>query len=281
MSRSLPIAMIPYANMAPFQEMGPPQGCAFAECLPRKSIEALKEKRVWAAAVPVGGLALLQDETQFLGCYGIAVKERAMSVLFFSDRPFEKFRRPLTIGLTGESASSVRLLYLLLGYQHGFQAVPRLAPPGQTGNGYLVIGDRALQRAREFELTGATHGFTHAADLAVLWYQRFGLPFVFARWVVHKQAPPAAREVLLAWLQRFSQMEPELIARAAPRVARRLDLSHEYAERYLKVIRRCLAAEDEAGQRRFQEELKPHGSGMLFETAATDDLPTDPQEGMR
>jgi chorismate dehydratase len=280
MSRPLPIAMIPYANMAPFQEMGPPEGCEFTECLPRHSIEALKEKRVWAAAVPVGGLPLLRDETRFLGSYGIAVKERAMSVLFFSDRPFERFRRPLTIGLTGESASSVRLLYLLLGYQNGLQGVPRLAPPGRTGNGYLVIGDRALQWARDFERTGAVHGFTHVTDLAVLWYQRFRLPFVFARWVVHNQAPAAVKDVLQAWLRRFSQAEPELIARAAPRVARRLGLSHAYAERYLKVIRRCLTAEDEAGQQRFQEELQPHGSGPLFETAAPTELPTDPQEGM-
>jgi chorismate dehydratase len=280
MSRPFPIAMIPYANMAPFQEMGPPEGCVFTECLPRQSIQALREKRVWAAAVPVGGLALLRDETQFLGRYGIAVKERAMSVLFFSDCPFEQFRRPLTIGLTGESASSVRLLYLLLGYQHGYQDVPRLAPPGRTGNGYLVIGDRALQWAREFERTGASHGFAQVVDLAALWYQRFRLPFVFARWVVHKQAPPEVKEVLNAWLQRYSQLEPELIARAAPGVARRLELSREYAERYLKVIRRCLVEEDEAGQRRFQEELNPHGSGLLFETATPADIRMDPKEDM-
>ncbi|MEJ2659884.1 MAG: hypothetical protein P8Z73_04040 [Desulfobacteraceae bacterium] len=279
MSRALPIAMIPYANMAPFLEMGPPEGCVFTECLPRQSIEALKEKRVWAAAVPVGGLALLSGETQFLGRYGIAVKECAMSVLFFSDRPFEQFHRPLTIGLTGESASSVRLLYLLLGYQNGFQAVPRLAPSDQTGNGYLVIGDRALQWAREFDRTGAVRGFRHAADLAVLWYRRFRLPFVFARWVVHNQAPSEFKEILQAWLHRFSQLEPELIVRAAPRVARRLDLSQAYAERYLRIIRRCLTAEDEAGQQRFQEELKPRGSGLLFETAPSTVFSTDPQEG--
>jgi chorismate dehydratase len=280
MSRTFPIAMIPYANMAPFQEMGPPEGCVFTKCLPRQSIEALREKRVWAAAVPVGGLALLRDETQFLGRYGIAVKERAMSVLFFSDRPFEQFRRPLTIGLTGESASSVRLLYLLLGYQNGFQAVPRLTAPGRTGNGYLVIGDRALQWAREFERTGASYGFTQVVDLAALWYQRFRLPFVFARWVVHNQAPTEVKEVLNIWLRRFSQLEPELIARAAPGVARRLDLSLEYAERYLKVIRRCLTEEDDAGQRRFQEELNPHGSGWLFETETPADIRTDPKEDM-
>jgi chorismate dehydratase len=279
MSRPFPIAMIPYANMAPFQELGPPTDCLFVKCFPRQSIQALKEKRVWAAAVPVGGLASLRNETHFLGCYGIAVKEHAMSVLFFSDRPFDQFRRPLTICLTGESASSVRLLHLLLGYQNGFQAMPRLAPQDRSGNGSLVIGDRALEWAQDFERTGAAGGYSHVADLGALWHRRFRLPFVFARWVVHNQAPQEVKEVLHAWLQRFSQMEPELIARAASQVARRLSLPHDYAERYLKVIRRCLNAEDEAGQLRFQEEIKPYGSGLPFETATVADLPADSQEG--
>jgi chorismate dehydratase len=271
MNRPYPIAMIPYANMAPFQEMGPPAGCTFVDCLPRDSIQALKDKRVWAAAVPVGGLAALEGTTRFAGCYGIAVKERAMSVLFFSDRPFEQVRRPLTVGLTGESASSVRLLYLMLGYRHGFDACPYLAPEGQSGNGYLVIGDRALRWAQEYEQTGAARGYTHVVDLAALWYERFHLPFVFARWVFHREAPEVFQDTLLRWLERFSMQEPELIARAAPKTARRLSLPEAYTTRYLRVIRRCLGVEDDAGQRRFQEELQAHCSGKLFESRPSSD----------
>ena len=51
------IAMIPYANMAPFQEMAPPEGCEIVSCTPRESIAALREKKVFAAALPVGGFA--------------------------------------------------------------------------------------------------------------------------------------------------------------------------------------------------------------------------------
>jgi chorismate dehydratase len=276
MHQMLPIAMIPYANMAPFQEMGPPPGCVFVDCHPRDSIKALIEKRVWAAAVPVGGLAGLKDRTRFLGRYGIAVKEKAMSVLFFCDRPIEKFRRPLTIGLTGESASSVRLLYLLLGWRHGFNAVPRLVPDGRPSNGYLVIGDRALSWAQEYERTGTAHGFTHVADLAALWYDRFQLPFVFARWVVHREAPRGLKDTLLQWLQRFSGEEPLLIEKATPKVAARLALPKAYTARYLRVIRRCLTEEDEAGQMRFQEELEPYGTGVLFDTVD----PADSKDGM-
>lgn len=259
-----PIAHIPYANMAPFKELGPPEGCYLVDCLPRDSIQALKDKRVWAAAVPVGGLAFLKEETAFIGRFGIAVKEQALSVLFFSDRPFDAFSHPLTIGLTGESASSVRLLYLLLGYQNGFDAMPLLASTGEACNGYLVIGDRALCWAQAYEKTGAAHGYAHAEDLAVRWYKRFQLPFVFARWVVRVDASEAVKGALNQWLIHFSEQEDSLIKKAAPKVAARLDLPVDYAQQYLKVIRRCLTHEDEAGQARFLSELKAHASATLF-----------------
>jgi chorismate dehydratase len=258
------IAMIPYANMAPFQEMGPPQGCDLVDCLPRESIQALKSKRVWAAAVPVGGLAELAQETTFVGCFGIAVLEEAMSVLFFSDRPFEEFSPRLSIGLTGESASSVRLLYLLLGYQNGFDAMPRRVSKGEAGNGELVIGDRALRWAREFQQGGQVRGYRHVADLAALWHGRFSLPFVFARWVVRKDAPEPVKAALHQWLKQFEGREEHLIQQAAPKVAQRLGLPVDYARHYLKVIRRCLSSQDEAGQERFLNELKRHARTPLF-----------------
>ena len=261
---SYPIAMIPYANMAPFQEMGPPDGCEFVECLPRNSIRTLQEKRVLAAAVPVGGLGFLQDIVEPLGSYGIAVREQSLSVLFFSDRPFNQFRAPLSIGLTGESASSIRLLYLLLGYQHGFDALPLLADADKSSNGYLVIGDRALKWASRFDQDGSVYGYTHVTDLAVRWHQHCGLPFVFARWVVHREAPQDLKELLANWLACFKRQEDQLITQSVAKVTVRLNLPDDYVARYLKVIRRCLTAEDDAGQALFLNELSRHGDQLLF-----------------
>ena len=223
-----------------------------------------RDKRVWAAAVPVGGLAALKEQTTFIGHFGIAVQGQAMSVLFFSDRPFREFSAPLTVGLTGESASSVRLLYLLLGYQNGFDAMPCLVPKGADSNGYLVIGDRALRWAQEYSETGAVRGYAHVTDLAEQWYQRFELPFVFARWVVHVDAPASLKTALHQWLQHYAQEENYLIEKATPKVAERLDLPLAYAQQYLKVIRRCLTHEDEAGQERFLSELKIHCAETIF-----------------
>ena len=93
--------------------------------------------------------------------------------------------------LTVESASSVRLLYLLLGYRLGLSNLPGQAGPDQPANGELVIGDTALSWMRTYEQNGRVHGYRYVTDLATQWYAHHQLPFVFARWVVHREAPPA------------------------------------------------------------------------------------------
>jgi chorismate dehydratase len=265
-----PIAMIPYANMAPYREMGSPRGCCFVDCVPRESIQALKDRCVWAAAVPVGGLSELEGQIRFLGRFGIAVRRQAMSVLFFSDRAFQTFNRHHTISLTGESASSVRLLYLLMGYRLGFDALPSVVPKGNPSNGCLVIGDRALRWAGAFERSGAVRGYGYVTDLGQRWYQQFQLPFVFARWVVHRDAPDAVRHSLMDWLERFREKEAACIHDAAPKVATRLGVEQAYAERYLKVIKRCLSRDDDIGQERFISEIRRYGAVSLFPPALTE-----------
>jgi chorismate dehydratase len=262
-----PIAMIPYANMAPFQEMGPPAGCSFISLTPRESVSALQQKQVWAAAVPVGGLAALAGQVSYLGRFGIAAREEVMSVLFFSDRPFDDFRYPLTLRLTVESASSVRLLYLLLGYRHGFDHLPLRESGQRKVNGELQIGDTALTWAKSFSRDGVVKEYGYVTDLAAKWYETHGLPFVFARWVVHRQAPQQVQAVLLQWLQDYQSREKDLIHQATAKVAARLDLPYSYAQRYLKTIRRCLTDEDEAGQACFAGELKKHLADPLFRDA--------------
>lgn len=251
---NFPIAMIPYANMAPYETLGPPANCYFVHCTPRNSIAALKARNIWAAAVPVGGLAALEGEVEPLGLYGIAAHREVMSVLFFSDRPFEEVKAPLAVRLTDESASSVRLLNLLFGYTNGFDKIPYISPPGEKVNGELVIGDTALAWHYEWEQRGSVKGYGHMTDLAGQWYRQNQLPFVFARWVVRKDAPERVCQSLADWLTLFGRQEDELIKQSVPRVVSRLNLPEHYVHRYLKVIRRRLDASDEAGQRRFLEE---------------------------
>lgn len=245
--------MIPYANMAPYEALGPPEGCYFVQSTPRNSIAALQNRAVWAAAVPVGGMAALTDTVAPIGRYGIAAHRQVMSVMLFSDRPFDDFSVPQTVQLTDESATSVRLLYLLLGQTHGYDRIPQTARPGETANGTLVIGDTALKWYHEWETHKQVKGYRYVTDLATQWDHLYGLPFVFARWVVRSDAPRQVTQALHQWLVDFQKKEFDLIQRCAANTAHRLDLPVDFVHRYLKIIRRCLTPEDEAGQQRFIE----------------------------
>jgi chorismate dehydratase len=249
-----PIAMIPYANMAPYVAMGPPRGCCFVPYTPRRSIAALKNKAVWAAAVPVGGLPALGDLVVPVGSFGIAALEKVMSVLFFSRRPLEAFGPADTVRLTDESASSVRLLYLLMAERLGAERIPALAAAGEAADGELVIGDAALKWLYRWEKTGQVETYTHVTDLVSLWHELLGLPFVFARWVVRRDAPESVQRGLSRWLDFFTDREAELIERSVPETASRLGLPREYVRRYLHLIRRCLTPLEEAGQERFRQQ---------------------------
>ncbi len=55
------VAMIPYANTAPFRHLGPPRGCEFTAFNPRQGAEALRAGRVDATFLPVGALPTMAD----------------------------------------------------------------------------------------------------------------------------------------------------------------------------------------------------------------------------
>lgn len=268
-----PVAMIPYLNMAPYRQLGPPQGCCFVPIVPRESIAALEMGRVLAAAAPVGGLFRLGQLVEPIGRFGIAAEKECRSVMFFSDRPFDQFTDPCTLRITSESASSLRLLFLLLGYGLGFDRLPAQAKEDRPANGELLIGDQALLRA--FGLCQAAESGQpiaalgnekrmHVTDLATRWYSVHRLPFVFARWVVRKDAPPSAKQALANWLERFAEKESELVAACVSDGAKSSGLPAEAVADYFKVIRRCLDGRDMEGQRRFMAEFEKYQKEPLF-----------------
>ena len=268
---SFPISMIPYANMAPYRMLGEPRDCHFVPLVPRESIDALMQGRVLAAAVPVGGLFALGDLVEPLGRYGIAAKERSMSVLLYSRMPLDRLRPGHTLRLTTESASSVRLLYLLLGQKLGFHHLPRLAHEGETADGELVIGNSALVWAWQLEQCSSAQvgprpsELTVVTDLASEWYAQERLPFVFARWVVRQDAPEAAKRALRDWMDCFHREEDALVARAISLTAREMCAPDAALARYFEVIRRSLDDADLDGQARFETLFRRHGRAPLFD----------------
>jgi len=258
-----PIAMIPYTNMAPYRELGEPLGCRFISCVPSKSISMLKNGQVLAAAVPVGGIPVLNGLVDYMGNFGIGAKEKSKSVLFFSDRPFHEFRIPAKMFLTSDSASSVRLLYLLISYNQGFDDFPQQIKDPLQANGELIIGDAALNKIRDYHLlksanTRSDDKPVYITDLATEWYKQHKLPFVFARWIIRKDAPLKAKKAMADWLAEFKEREAELVQAAVPEAARRLGIPEAEILDYFKVIRRTMTDEDLKGQELFLKEIMNH-----------------------
>jgi chorismate dehydratase len=107
------------------------------------------------------------------------------SVLLFSRYPIEKLDRH-SIGLTTESDTSVNLLKIVLrkGYgltNHFQRSTLALNDALNSFGAFLLIGDAALKLAMEAK-------GVHVYDLGALWYELTGLPFVFALWIVTRDA---------------------------------------------------------------------------------------------
>ena len=242
------ISMIPYANMAPYRSLGCPAGCQWLDCVPRQSSIALREGITWAAAAPVGDLPALAGVVDCLGEYGIAAAGPVGSVLLFSDLPFEQLDASARVRITSQSSSSVRLLYLLLHDSAARDRMPAAVAKNASAEADLLIGDAALVRARR-------PGRRFVFDLAEMWLRRTRLPFVFARWVIRKDAPPELSASMIEWLDKLREQDAELVTKAAPAEAARLSLSEGEMLAYLRGITRAFGPDELRGQARFLDEL--------------------------
>jgi chorismate dehydratase len=121
------------------------------------------------------------------------------SVLLIASRPLDELQGE-EIALTGESATSVNLLQVLLREFHGWPEVRFHLPDRSVeeviaaDGTALLIGDRALRAVL------APEPPRYVVDLGELWYRHTGLPFVFALWILRQESAREKREDFLALL---------------------------------------------------------------------------------
>jgi chorismate dehydratase len=136
---------------------------------------------------------------------GLSISSRGpvQSVLLFSSRPIEKMQGE-EIALTGESATSVNLLRVLLKEFAGWAEVRCEVPDRPVeeviaaGGTALLIGDRALRAA-------SNNPDRHVVDLGEAWSRYTGLPFVFAMWILRRDAALEKREEVRTFLRQLRQ----------------------------------------------------------------------------
>ncbi len=227
------LGMIPYLNSEPFHWNLQLDSFRVIPMAPRRMGRLAREGTVDAGLLSLMDLTGLEELFQPLD-FGIAVRNRARSVFLLSARE-PRHLDGRRVAVTEETSTSVCLMRLILRRQYGCTPVlERMITDRQSTNvlsrfdAVLLIGDRALLHADHF-----SRQFPFRMDLAEVWHQMTGLPFVFARWAVRRSLDEELRQDLQRGLdqalRRYEAADP-----AGPRRhGRRLGLPPAEVERYL------------------------------------------------
>jgi chorismate dehydratase len=220
MFMSIRLGRIPYLNSEVFYQDFPLDLVELRDFVPSALSRAARRGEVDVGPVPIVTCFELEDQFMPLGDFGIAVKDKARSVLFFSRRPIVDLDGA-RIGITGESSTSVRLLKVLLRQHYGVQPAEYVSTTDTNTDGILLIGDAALNNRHGLPSYGRVY------DLGQLWRDWTGLPFVFAMWIVRRDLNPEAFALLIKLIDKSLKKGLERIDQIA---AKRNDLSMSVAE---------------------------------------------------
>ena len=257
------VARVPYLNSVPFFQ-GLVLGEAFelTDGFPRELGQQAAAGQITAGLVPVADYFRLQDRFERVGPFGIAVRGRAHSVLLFARRPIRQLDGA-SIALTAESSSSVALLRLLLGERYGltprYVEGPHPARPGSgdsragDADAVLLIGDEALR------VQQSNTQYPFETDIAFEWWLWQHLPFVFAVWVIRKDAASGAKKELEQGLSRCLGLNTKNLPSVAAECALKAGMTPEQVYAYLANFIYRLSRPEEEGIVRFQELLGESG----------------------
>jgi predicted solute-binding protein len=184
------IGKIPYLNSIPFYAHFDRRDYHILPVVPRRMGALSAEGQIDAGLFSVMDYLRQADSLDQLG-FGIATRDQVRSVMLFSREGWLGLEGK-RVGITDDTATSVRLLQVLLEKKYGVHAnFERLHAGVNDLTGYaavLLIGDEALtaQKSR-------LDGFDLVFDLAREWYEWQKLPFVFAVWAARRDMPAEAK----------------------------------------------------------------------------------------
>jgi chorismate dehydratase len=148
--------------------------------VPSACAKALREGAADIGIIPVFTYAQIPNLV-IVPDVAIAAKGPVRSILLISKVPIEQIR---TVATDTSSRTSVALTQVILtkwfgGKREFVPMDPDLPRMLEKADAALLIGDAAL--------TAKTTGY-HVHDLAEIWFERTGAPFVFAVWAVREEA---------------------------------------------------------------------------------------------
>src|SRR5262249_27990411 len=152
--RMLRVGSLPYLNSEPF--FACLEGVELLPLMPSTLGAVMLRGELDAGLLSLADALALGDAVDLLP-FGIATRGPTGSVHVWSHRPLAELHGA-TIGVTGETSTSVRILGLLLEQRYGVKHV-HWTSLGAPADAVLIIGDEALRRR------GQPSVFTHCTDL--------------------------------------------------------------------------------------------------------------------
>jgi chorismate dehydratase len=220
----------------PWQEMGALKGWVVEEAPPTCLNRHLARGKLDAGSISSYAYGLNAGRYYILDNLSISATGPVGSVILLSKVPIEELHEKLVL-LTSQSATSVNLLHIILEDFLGIRPVFRTGnfkelSANPSAQAYLAIGDEALrlrfQRDSLFR-----------SDLAKIWLDHTGLPFVFAVWAVREES-------WIAWPDRIRLLHRRLsechhkgmkeLERISNLVAPRIPMDSSDCLEYLKGI---------------------------------------------
>lgn len=240
---SLRVGRLPYLNALPFAGPFAGEEPRWLTDVPRRLGEHAAAGRLDAALLASRDALALADRFRPLSDLGIACRGPVRSVLLFSDRPARELDGAV-VELTSESRTSRAMLRILLHEAYGVR--PRYVEHPAPADARLAIGDAALELR-------ASGRWPCVLDLGAAWADFAGLPFVYARWVVRRDVPPALDAALAAELG--ARLDAPLVG-MRERLPR--GMTPASAREYLDHFTNRLGPAETAGLQRFHRELIRH-----------------------
>jgi aminodeoxyfutalosine synthase len=191
------IGKIPYLNTVPFYSREEYKPFKVLPVAPRRMGILLDQQMIDAGIFSLLDYVRHQSQLELLG-YCIATRDQVKSVMLFTKEGWRDLEGK-KIALTDESATSIKLLEVLLERKYGVKAEFERLHGGvndlRSYDAVLLIGDEALRRNKQ-----GLPGFELVFDLAREWYEWQKLPFVFAVWAVQRNLPEERRLLLKRYI---------------------------------------------------------------------------------
>lgn len=208
-----------------------------------------------AGPVSTGVLAENADHWKVLPDLSIGCSGKVLSVLLLSRYPMTELNHRKVL-LSEESGTANLLLQLLLTEEDVQPHYEIAAPPGTDSplketDAFLIIGDKALTQESPV-------GFEHVWDLGEIWWQKTGLPFTFAVWVVQNRVlerNPSAVQQLWQKLVASKQSGLSALDTIANQAAPQLGIDRASARNYYRHLHYDLEPSKLKGISTFFKEL--------------------------